>query len=180
MITGSVKERVLADRGFLPKIVLSVLFFLFLTFLAGRFYLVVNKDIYPSVHMAMEFVGIIVAVCSSLMSWYDYKYKHELRMLILCLTFCGVALMEFAHAVSYLGMPDFITPNSVNKASTYWIIFNLIFSSGLVAAVFCGSRVKKVGQVTLLLTSFSLATLALIVAVALFLPVLPPMYNPVA
>ncbi|TEB07555.1 Signal transduction histidine-protein kinase BarA [Pelotomaculum schinkii] len=177
---GLVKERVLTDKSFLPKLALSVLFFLFLTFLAGRFYVVVNKDVYPGVHMVMEFVGIIVAVCSSLMSWYDYKYKHELRMLILCLTFGGVALIEFAHAVSYLGMPAFITPNSVNKASTYWIIFNLLLSSGLVAAIFCGSKVKKVGQVTLLLTSFSLATLVLIVAVALFLPILPPMYNPVA
>lgn len=177
---GLVKERILADKGFLPRLALSVLFFLFMTFMAGKFYVVVDENIYPGIHMAMEFAGIIVATCSSLMSWYDYKYKHELRMLILCLTFCGVALIELAHAVSYFGMPDFITPNSVNKASTYWIIFNLLLSSGLVAAVFSGSRVKKVGQVTLLLTSFSLAALVLIVGVALFLPFLPPMYNPVA
>ncbi|MDD4237030.1 MAG: MASE3 domain-containing protein [Desulfotomaculaceae bacterium] len=177
---GLVKERILADKGFLPKLALSVLFFLMLAFVAGKFYVVVNKDVYPGAHMVMEFVGIIVAICSSLMSWYDYKYKHELRMLILCLTFCGVALIEFAHAVSYLGMPDFITPNSVNKASTYWIIFNMLLSSGLVAAVFLGSRVKQIRQVTLLLTSFTLATLVLIVTVALYLPFLPPMYNPVA
>lgn len=128
--------------------------------------------------MIMEFVGIIVAVSSSLMSWYDYKYKHEVRMLVLCLTFCCVALIEFAHAVSYFGMPDFITPNSVNKASTYWIIFNLLFGAGLVAAVFCGNRVKRVRQVTLLLASFILATILLIVMVAFLLPFLPPMYNP--
>lgn len=177
---GLIKERILADKSFLFKLALSVSFFLFLTIIAGRFYLVVNKDVYPGVHMIMEFVGIIVAICSSLMSWYDYKYKHEMRMLILCFTFCGVALIEFAHALSYLGMPDFITPNSVNKASTYWIIFNLLLGGGLVAAVFCGNRIKRVRQVTLLLASFILATMMLIVIVAMFLPFLPPMYNPVA
>lgn len=177
---GLTKERILADKGFFLKLILWVLFFVFLTIMAGRFYVVVHKDVYPGVHMLMEFVGIIVAICSSLMSWYDYKYKHELRMLILCLTFCGVALIEFAHAVSYLGMPDFITLNSVNKASTYWIVFNLLFGAGLVAAVFAGNRVKRVRQVTLLLASFILATIILIIMIAYYLPFLPPMYNPAA
>lgn len=173
-------EQAPAGRNLLPKLVLSILFFMLITFIAGRFYGIVDMDIYPGAHMIMEFVGIVVAICSSLMSWYDYKYKHELRVLVLCLTFCVVAVLEFAHALSYLGMPDFITPNSVNKASTYWIIFNLLLGAGLLAAVFSGNKIKKVKHVNALLGLAGLAAVLLVVAVAWYLPYLPPMYDPLA
>ena len=172
-------EQAPAGRNLLPKLVLSILFFMLITFIAGRFYGIVDMDIYPGAHMIMEFVGIVVAICSSLMSWYDYKYKHELRVLVLCLTFCVVAVLEFAHALSYLGMPDFITPNSVNKASTYWIIFNLLLGAGLLAAVFSGNKIKKVKHVNALL-GLQAWLPHCSGAVAWYLPYLPPMYDPLA
>jgi signal transduction histidine kinase len=171
------KKRLLAGKDFIPQIVAWLLFFLLLNFLAGKYYMVISGDVYPSIHLVMEFVIVIVAICASLMSWYDYKYKHELRMLILSLTFCVVALVEFAHAVSYAGMPDFITPSSPNKASTYWIIARLLLSTGLLVAVFSKNKVKIIRKSDLILALFALLSLGLIVAVALYLPHLPAMYD---
>jgi len=173
-------EKMPASQNLLPKLVLSILFFILVTFIAGRFYVIVDKDIYLGAHIIMEFVGVVVAICSSLMSWYNYKYKHELRALVFCLIFCVAAILEFAHALSYMGMPDFITPNSVNKASTYWVLFNLLLSAGLLAAVISGNKVKKVKHVNVLLSLAGLAAVLLVIAVAWYLPYLPPMYDPLA
>lgn len=163
----------------MPRLFFGFFVFLLLYFFAGKFYIVIPGDVYPGVHLVMEFAIIIAATCASLMSWYDYKYKFELRTIILCLTFCVVAIIQFAHAVSYRGMPDFITPNTVNKASTFWIISNLLMSAGLLIAVFSGDRVKKI-RMNAVLFLVILGSLLLVVAVAYFLPHLPSMYDATA
>jgi hypothetical protein len=109
------KKRLATGERFLPRLVFWFFVILFLFYFAGKFYIVIPGGVYPGVHLAMEFALIITATCASLMSWYDYKYKFELRAIILCLTFCIVAMIQFAHAVSYMGMPDFLTPNTVNS-----------------------------------------------------------------
>lgn len=170
----------MTGERFFAKIGVWLLFFLILNFLAGEYYIVIQGDVYPGVHLVMEFASIIVAISASLMSWYDYKYKRELRMLILSLTFCVVALVDFTHAVSYMGMPDFVTPNSVNKASTYWIIARFVQGAGLFAAIFSGNRVKTFRRSALILALFALGSLVLIVSVAIYLPFLPAMYDSAA
>ncbi|MCL6635002.1 MAG: hypothetical protein K6T29_04450 [Peptococcaceae bacterium] len=171
------KERLAGGRKFLPGTAAWLLFFLLLHFMAGRYYQVISADVYPGVHLVMEFASVIVALCASLISWYDYRYKYEVRMLILALTFLVVGLVDFAHAVSYFGMPPFITPNSVNKASTYWIAARLLEGAGLLAAVFSGTAARRIGRPALLLGLSALAGTALITAVALYLPHLPAMYD---
>lgn len=161
----------------MPRLVFWFFVILFLFYFAGKFYIVIPGGVYPGVHLAMEFALIITATCASLMSWYDYKYKFELRAIILCLTFCIVAMIQFAHAVSYMGMPDFLTPNTVNKASAYWIISNLLMGAGLFTAVFSGDRVGKI-KVNIVLFLWITGGLLVVVAVAYFLPYLPPMYDP--
>jgi hypothetical protein len=63
----------------LPRLVFWFFVILFLFYFAGKFYIVIPGGVYPGVHLAMEFALIITATCASLMSWYDYKYKFELR-----------------------------------------------------------------------------------------------------
>jgi len=171
------KERLLTGDHLLHKIVAWFLFFTFLTLLAGRYYFVIDEDIYPAVHMIIEFVIVVVAICVSLMSWYDYKYKHELKMLIICLTFCLVAPLEFAHALSDLGMPDFITPNSVNKASLFFVVTKLFLAVGLLTAVFSGDKVKIIRRSTIIPVFFALASAVLVMLVIFSLSYLPAMYD---
>ena len=171
------KRRLATGEHFLPRLVFWFFVILLLYYFAGKCYIVIPGRVYPGVHLAMEFALIITATCASLMSWYDYKYKFEIRAIVLCLTFCTVAMIQFAHAVSYKGMPDFLTPNTVNKASTYWIISNLFMGAGFLTAVFSGDRVRRI-KVNRVLFFWIMGNLLLVAAVAYFLPYLPPMYDP--
>jgi len=172
--------RLLIGNGVPAKFFIRLALLLLLFLLAGQLYLVIDEEVYPGVHLVMEFASVVVAICASLMSWYDYRYKRELRMLLFSLTFCTVGLLDFAHVMSYLGMLDFITPNSANKASTYWIISRFLQGTGILAAVISGNLVKRITRPAMLLVFASLGIIALIVAVAFFLPALPAMYNPAA
>lgn len=172
------KERLLTGERLFPKIIAWFLFFLILNFLAHKYYIIIEREVYPIVHLVIEFAIVVVAICASLMSWYDYKYRHDLKMLIISLTFGIVAPFEFAHALSYLGMPDFITPNSVNKASTFFIITKLFLAAGLFTAAFSGDKVKIIRRSALIPAFFVLASAVSIVFVALYLSCLPAMYDP--
>ncbi|MDD4334096.1 MAG: MASE3 domain-containing protein [Desulfotomaculaceae bacterium] len=177
MRTISIKERLLTGGRFLPKAVAWFLFFIFLVFLAGRYYTVIGQEIYPVLHMLIEFVIVAVAICAALMSWYDYKYKHELKMLLLSLTFCLVAPFEFAHALSYMGMPDFITSNTVDKASTLFIITKLILAVGLLAAVVYGEKIVVIRRSALIPALSFLLSIGVIYLIVTNLAVLPDMYD---
>lgn len=174
------KERLLTGDHLSLKIVAWFLFFTFLTLLAGRHYLVIDRAVYPVVHMVIEFAIVVIAICVSLMSWYDYKYRHELKMLIISLTFCVVAPLEFAHALSDLGMPDFITPNSVNKASLFFIVSKLFLAAGLLTAVFSGDKIKIIRRSAIIPAFLALASAVLTVLIAFYLSYLPAMYDLVA
>ncbi|MFX4262267.1 MASE3 domain-containing protein [Pelotomaculum propionicicum] len=164
----------------MPRAAAWFIFFIFLVFLAGRYYTVIRPEIYPVFHMVMEFAIVVVAICASLMSWYDYKYKHDLKMLFLSLTFSLVAPFEFAHALSYMGMPDFITPNTVNKASTLFIITKLLLAAGLLTAVVFGERIRVIHRSALIPTFSALIGVGAIYLIVTNLSLLPPMYDPAA
>lgn len=177
MRTALLKGRLLSGERFLPTAAAWFLFFIFLVFLAGRYYTEIEPQIYPVLHMVIEFIIVIVAICASLMSWYDYKYKHELKMLVLSMTFCLVAPFEFAHALSYLGMPDFITPNSVNKASTMFIITKLLLAAGLLTAVVFGERIIVIRKSALIPVFSALIGMGATYLVVTNLSLLPEMYD---
>ncbi|MEG3071658.1 MAG: MASE3 domain-containing protein [Candidatus Syntrophopropionicum ammoniitolerans] len=173
-----IKERLLTGGRFWPIAVAWFLFSIFLVFLAGRYYMVISGGIYPTLHMIIEFLIVAVALCAALMSWYDYKYKHELKMLLLSLTFCLVAPLEFAHALSYMGMPDFITPNTVDKASTLFIITKLILAMGLLGAVVFGERIVVIRKSALIPILSLLLSAGLIYLLVRHMAILPAMYDP--
>lgn len=174
------KNRLLSVKRLWSTAAAWFLFFIFLVFLAGRYYTIISPEIYPVLHMVIEFVIVVVAICASLMSWYDYKHKHELKMLILSLTFCLVAPFEFAHALSYMGMPDFITPNSVNKASTLFIITKLLLAAGLLTAVMFGERIVVIRRSALIPAFSFLLGVSAIYLIVTNLSLLPAMYDQAA
>ncbi len=173
-----IKERLLTGGRFWPIAVAWFLFFILLVFLAGRYYMVINGGIYPTLHMIIEFLIVAVALCAALMSWYDYKYKRELKMLLLSLTFCLVAPLEFAHALSYMGMPDFITPNTVDKASTLFTITKLILAVGLLGAVVFGERIVVIRKSALIPIVSLFLSAGLIYLLVRYMAILPAMYDP--
>ncbi|MFZ5647461.1 MAG: MASE3 domain-containing protein [Bacillota bacterium] len=153
--------------------------FLALNILAGSFYFIIPQGIFVTIHTTLEFASIIVAMSVSLMSWYEYRYKVEVRSIILSATFCAVGLVDFAHTLSYAGMTDFISPNSVHKASTLWILARIIQSLGILAAVCAGKKTYILKRAGLLLFVAAISTSILVYLTAVCIDSLPLMYDAV-
>lgn len=165
------------NRRYIYLLLLLLFSGLLLVELLPVLYVIIDMPVYLTVHTALEFLSIVVSLAVFIVAWYNYQRTDDVRELVICLTFFAVGVIDFAHTLSYNGMPVFLTANSVNKASTYWIIARLIEGVGLLAAVVVPLRganrfFRPVPHLLLVavLTSFVL------VEVAYNINKLPPMF----
>ncbi|BBB90242.1 MAG TPA: MASE3 domain-containing protein [Methylomusa anaerophila] len=142
-------------------------------------YVVFPQDIFLVIHSLVESAGITIGLCVFLVVWYGWPKNQNGRDLFIALTFLAVGIIDMAHVLSYEGMPDFLTLNSENKASLFWIIGRLLASGGLLFAIFIPSRTKPQFFHRLYFTSIVMVVVVtLIGAVLLFEPYLTPVYAP--
>ncbi len=87
-------------------------------------------------HNFAEFFSVMVSLSIFGVGWFTYEQSEDRHVLFLSATFLAVGLMDFMHALGYAGMPPFITPNSVTKASQYWIAARLFDASAFLASAF--------------------------------------------
>ncbi len=82
-------------------------------------------------HTIMEIFSIIVSAMFFAIVWHTYKIKHTVNMLILACAFFAGGLIDLAHLLSYKGMPDFISPSSVEKGIIFWLFARFIIAVGI-------------------------------------------------
>ncbi|TCV90315.1 bifunctional diguanylate cyclase/phosphodiesterase [Sulfurirhabdus autotrophica] len=75
-----------------------------------------------AVHLLLELFAIIIAIHVVTISWhtFDTKYEHSANILI-----CGfliVASCDLVHALTYEGMPPFLTESSTPRAIFFWLM----------------------------------------------------------
>ncbi|TAK94694.1 MAG: response regulator, partial [Aquabacterium sp.] len=63
--------------------------------------------------------------------WNAYSRNLPRHALILACAFLGVAMLDFAHALSYAGMPHFVTASSPQKAINFWLMARLLAAVAL-------------------------------------------------
>ena len=73
----------------------------------------------------MELLAIVVAALVFSISWHSYRSEQAGNLSLLACGYLAVALLDSAHLLSYRGMPDFITPSSVEKAIDFWLAARL-------------------------------------------------------
>ncbi|MDQ5911156.1 MAG: hypothetical protein QG599_3253, partial [Pseudomonadota bacterium] len=88
---------------------------------------------YLPLHMALEFLSIMVSLMIFTMGWFSFSHEQGARFQLLACTFLGVALLDFVHTLSYLGMPDLVTPGSAEKAINFWLPARLLSALALLA-----------------------------------------------
>lgn len=76
-------------------------------------------------HSCMELLAIVVAALVFSISWHSYRSEQAGNLSLLACGYLAVALLDRAHLLSYHGMPDFITPSSVEKAIDFWLAARL-------------------------------------------------------
>ena len=152
--------------------------FLFtINILQNYFYIVFPTPIYLTMHSILEFFSIVVSFSVFMTAWYGIKQNYNKQDIIICFTFLIFVLLNTAHALSYHGMPDFFTPNSANKASTFWILAVLTNAIGLfLAAQFSPSCTRKWHHLPAFLWLTLFTTLGVIVLITYNPLLLPPMF----
>jgi diguanylate cyclase (GGDEF)-like protein/PAS domain S-box-containing protein len=99
--------------------VLSTL--LLLGWLMPRGKLFTMEHDYLALHMVLEFASMAVSVMVFALAWnlrFEVGSNHRI---MLGVGFLGICVIDLAHTLSFVGMPDFITPNNLEKAINFWL-----------------------------------------------------------
>lgn len=113
---------------------------------------------YLPLHTALEFFSIAVALLIFAIVWHTRDKHFDGSTLFLSMIFLGVAVLDFFHTLSYMGMPALITPSAPGKAISFWLAARLLAVTGMLGAVlwtFGGLR-KAGWQLVLLVSVFTL------------------------
>ena len=135
-----------------------------------QFYLVFKIDTYLVWHNITEFGSVIISFSIFLLSWYAYGQLGNRRELVVGVAFLIVGAVDFMHALSFPGMPAFVSQNSTDKAIDYWIVARLIQAAALVFSGFLPTLQK---QQRFTRTALTIGALSFIVATFYIVTYLP-------
>lgn len=110
--------------------------FLMVVLLPSQLDKVMEKSSYLVFHNVAEFFSIMVSLCVFSVGWYTYDQSKDRRALFLGTVFLAVGLLDFMHTLSNAAMPAFVTPNTTNKSTQFWIAARLLGASAFLASAF--------------------------------------------
>ena len=91
---------------------------------------------YVTLHAFLETCSIIVCVLVFVTAYGGHDHRRNRNMVLLGVAFLGVAMLDFLHTQSDLGMPPLVTPSSPGKAINFWLAARLLAAGALLAAAF--------------------------------------------
>ncbi|MBU1692175.1 MAG: EAL domain-containing protein [Gammaproteobacteria bacterium] len=81
----------------------------------------------------METFAIVVAVLVFGIGWNAYSVERPINIVLLSCAFLAVGLLDFAHMLSYAGMPDFVTLSGPQKAIDFWLAARFLAAMALLS-----------------------------------------------
>jgi PAS domain S-box-containing protein len=163
-------------KQFSPAAILTGTFLLFL----GPFLIVelspvqlevvFNRSTYLVFHNITEFFSMMVSFSLFGVGWYSYNQSRDHRALFLGVGFLAVGLVDFMHTMSNAAMPAFITANSTNKSTQFWITARLLDSSALLISSYVYPGTQNRWLTKKYLMTAALAVSGLVFASVIFFP----------
>ena len=86
-------------------------------------------------HSMMETFAIVVAALIFFTGHGAQETYRSVRSIVLGYAFLAVALFDTLHFLSYLGMPELVSPNSPHKSILFWLCGRFVAGGGLLAYV---------------------------------------------
>lgn len=86
---------------------------------------------YLPLHTLLESISILVAFLVIATVWNTPTKEVSASLLLIAVALGTAGWLDFAHALSFPGMPDLVTPSSVGKAIAFWLVARLIFAATL-------------------------------------------------
>jgi diguanylate cyclase (GGDEF)-like protein/PAS domain S-box-containing protein len=112
-------------------------------------------------HSLAETFSIVVSMLIFGVAWNAYGRDRPGNITVMGCGFLAVGLIDFAHMLSYEGMPDFVTPAGPEKAINFWLAARLLSALTLLIVSLRPWRplVTKNTRYTLLLGSLGITAL---------------------
>jgi diguanylate cyclase (GGDEF)-like protein/PAS domain S-box-containing protein len=110
-------------------------------------------------HSVVELFAVVVAMLVFITGFRAILSSRQGAVVLLGIAFCGVGVLDFLHAMSYVGMPDAITSNTPHKSIFFWLAARMLTAGALLVYVL----LPAVPNVTL---RRKLLALALVLALA--------------
>ncbi|MGE5451334.1 MAG: putative bifunctional diguanylate cyclase/phosphodiesterase [Acidobacteriota bacterium] len=130
-----------------------------------------RPDFFPvAVHTITEFAAIVAAFLVFSVAWHTSAAGQPGNIVILGCGFLAVGLIDLGHALSYKGMPDFVTPASAQKAIEFWLVARYTAAVTLLAAAFHPAYMHLIRVRRDVLLGAALIFSAAVYAVSLFFP----------
>jgi len=76
---------------------------------------------YLPLHTLLEMVAIVIAMMVFAVGWNSQDSNLSGNLVLLACIFFAVGWLDFSHALSYEGMPDFVTSSNAEKAINFWL-----------------------------------------------------------
>lgn len=106
-------------------IAVSVFFLLLSLFFRESLYGIFGEQNYLTIHLIMEFFIITIAFSIAIQSWMVFPHILSSYRLWIGALFFAVGLLEVAHAITFKGMPFFLSESSPYKATWFFMVSRL-------------------------------------------------------
>jgi len=93
--------------------------------------IVVDPTGFVFAHTAVEMFAIVVAMLVFVTGYRAIFSLRQGAVVLLGIAFLGVGLLDFLHTLSYVGMPDAVTPNTPHKSIFFWLAARLLAAGSL-------------------------------------------------
>ncbi|HJW23642.1 MAG TPA: MASE3 domain-containing protein [Rhodocyclaceae bacterium] len=88
---------------------------------------------YLPIHTILEFVAMAVSAMVFALGWNLRRQEGNNRAVLLAVVCLAFVAVDMVHTLSYLGMPDFVTPAGPEKAINFWLAGRLMVALALLA-----------------------------------------------
>ncbi|HEX5372678.1 MAG TPA: EAL domain-containing protein [Aquabacterium sp.] len=96
-----------------------------------------SQSVFPLfVHTLLEVGAILAALMVFSVAWLARSVQQPSGLMLMGCGFLAVGLIDFGHALSYKGMPDFVTAAGPEKAIQFWLAARYLASLSLLAVAF--------------------------------------------
>lgn len=163
----------------------SVLLVIILLFVQSKIYLLsgdYNRIIcFPSYltwHNLMEFTIITISMAIFIVSYFTYYQNNSLRSVFTGTLFFTFGVLEFFHAVSFKGMPDFffLKNDGSKRTILFWMVMVIIQSLGFLITSFIPLEKKSKLTRRLFIIPAILLIIFIFVIITNYSDLLPVMY----
>ena len=161
----------------LAVVAASALVLVLATLSQPYFYVVFTADVYLPVHYFLETASFVVGFSIFAVYWHASRVMRDAQGIFIGTAFFAVAAIDVMHALSFPGMPEFVTPSSVDKGILYWLSFRLWLAFSLLVAAFVDPRSRNplLRRGPLLGLNVAVTTVVFVV-VSFFPDRIPPMF----